>query len=122
MQTIGVNGPAGPNYTGPGGPTGNGFDFIVDPIILDATTQPGYSGNPLIQLDGSTLVDPDINGLTLRTNDSTIKGFIVHSFTDEGLEIDGSTGFGDNNILQNNWVLRIPHSTGLSRSGEQRII
>ncbi len=82
-----------------------GLPMITDPVILDATTQPGYSGTPLITLDGSATADNSgINGLVLRTNDSTIKGFIVHSFADEGIEIDGSTGFGDNNIIQNNWV------------------
>ena len=45
-----------------------------------------------------------INGIALRTNDSTVKGFVVHSFGDEGIEMDGSTGFGDNNTIQNNWV------------------
>ena len=74
--------------------------FITDPVILDATTQPGYSGTPLIQLDGSSATGATA-GLALLTNDSTIKGFIVHSFDDEGIEIGGS---GNNNIIQNNWI------------------
>jgi hypothetical protein len=74
-----------------------GLPVIEDPIILDATTQPGYSGTPLITLDGSaTPSSSGINGITLRTNDSTVKGFIVINFADEGIEMDGSTGFGDN--------------------------
>ncbi len=82
-----------------------GLPIIEDPIILDATTQPGYSGTPLITLDGSaTPPSSGINGITLRTNDSTVKGFIVINFADEGIEMDGSTGFGDNNTIQNNWV------------------
>jgi hypothetical protein len=82
-----------------------GLPVIEDPIILDATTQPGYSGTPLITLDGSaTPSSSGINGITLRTNDSTVKGFIVINFADEGIEMDGSTGFGDNNTIQNNWV------------------
>ena len=82
-----------------------GLPIITDSVILDATTQPGYGGTPLITLDGSaTPASSGINGITLRANNSTVKGFIVINFADEGIEIDGSTGFGDNNIIQNNWV------------------
>ena len=80
-----------------------GLPAITDSIILDATIQPGYSGTPLITLDGSA-TGAGINGITLNTNDSTVKGLIVHSFGGEGIEIDGSTGFGDNNIIQNNCI------------------
>ena len=59
--------------------------WVGSPLILDATTQPGYAGSPLIQLDGS-LTTGSANGLTLRTNDSKIAGFILHSFADDGLE------------------------------------
>ncbi len=82
-----------------------GLPIITDSVILDATTQPGYSGTPLITLDGSaTPASSGINGINLRANDCTVKGFIVINFADEGIEMDGSTGFGDNNIIQNNWV------------------
>ena len=83
--------------------SGSGLPDIIDPLILDATTQPGYAGDPIIQIDGTSGAGASA-GLRLLTNDSTIKGFIVHSSVDEGLEIDGSTGFGDNNTIQNNWV------------------
>ena len=82
-----------------------GLPIITDSVILDATTQPGYSGTPLITLDGSAVpAASGINGITIRADDSTVKGFIVINFPDEGIEIDGSTGFGDNNTIQNNWV------------------
>src|SRR4051812_4743434 len=29
------------------------IDEIQNPVILDATTQPGYAGTPLIELDGA---------------------------------------------------------------------
>ncbi len=82
---------------------GSGLPDITDPLILDATTQSGYAGTPIIQIDGTAATGATA-GLRLLTNDSTIKGFIIHSSADEGLEIDGSTGFGDNNTLQNNWL------------------
>ena len=30
-----------------------GLPYLLDPVFLDATTQTGYSGNPVIELDGS---------------------------------------------------------------------
>ena len=83
----------------------DGLPYLLDQTILDATTQSGYSGDPIIELDGSlTPASSGINGISLRTSNSVVRGFIVHSFADEGIEIDGSTGFGDNNVIQNNWV------------------
>ena len=80
--------------------------YISDPVILDATTQPGYdsgTGRPVIEIDMSGTASATA-GLVLRTSDSTISGFAVHGSPDEGIEIDGSTGFGDNNTIENNWV------------------
>ena len=104
-------------YVDPDATPGNGDEYwrilptsflgyITDPVILDATTQLGYdagSGRPVIEIDGSSM-GSGTAGLVLRTNESTIRGFSVHSSPDEGIEIDGSTGFGDNNTIQNNWV------------------
>ena len=88
------------------------YPSISAPATLDATTQPGYTGDPIIQLDGTGAVGATA-GLAIVTDDSVIKGFIVHSFADEGLEIDGLPGLGDNNTLSNNWV-------GIDASGTVR--
>ncbi|MGI9350341.1 MAG: DUF4347 domain-containing protein, partial [Rhizobiaceae bacterium] len=86
----------------------SGLPYLLDQVNLDATTQPGYNvltGRPVVELDGSaTPGGSGINGIALRTDNSTVSGFAVHSFADEGMEIDGSTGFGDNNTFRNNWV------------------
>ena len=74
--------------------------------MLDATSQLGYDpadGNPVIEIDASGM-GSGTSILNLRTNDSTIKGFAVHGSPDEGIEMDGSTGFGDNNTIQGNWI------------------
>ncbi|WP_442510878.1 VCBS domain-containing protein [Novipirellula sp. SH528] len=86
-----------------------GLPIIVDAVNIDARTQPGYTSSPLITIDGSGATG-STGGLVLRTNDSTISGFAVINFPDEGIEIDGSTGYGDNNIIQYNYV-------GLTASG-----
>ncbi len=77
-----------------------GLPTITDAIVLDASTQ---GANQLITLDGTNAVN-STGGLVLRTNDSIIRGFNVINFPDEGIEIDGTTGFGDDNLIEDNWV------------------
>ncbi len=79
------------------------YPYLTDPVVIDARTQAEWAGDPVIQLDGTAAVGAS-GGLILRTHNSAIHGFIVHSFPDEGLEIDGWTGFGDDNVLTNNWI------------------
>ncbi len=90
----------------------SGYAAMTEPVDVDATTQPGYSGNPVIQLDGIGAIGSTA-GLLLHTSNSTIAGFIVHSFPDDGLEIAGVSGYGDNNTLVGNWV-------GLDAAGTAR--
>ena len=77
---------------------------ITDSILIDATSQRGYS-TPVIELDGTNATGATA-ALRLRTSDSTIRGFAVHSYGDEGFEIDGTTtaGVADNNLIEDNWV------------------
>lgn len=76
---------------------------ITETALLDGWSQTGFSSNPVIELDGS-LAAGSTAGLLLRGSDITIRGFMVHSFVDDGIELGGDNGFGDNNILHGNWV------------------
>jgi len=64
---------------------------ITDAVILDATTQPGYTLLPLIELDGS-LAGAGASGLWLRGGNSTVKGFAINRFSDSGITISGEGG------------------------------
>ncbi|NND03271.1 MAG: hypothetical protein HKN91_10830, partial [Acidimicrobiia bacterium] len=80
--------------------------IALNPVSLDARTQPGWSGDPVIELDISNATG-SVAGLVLWTDDSLIAGFAVHSSSDDGLEIDGTTAngdAGDRNVLRDNWV------------------
>ncbi len=48
---------------------------ITDPVIIDATTQPGYAGQPLIELSAGT----GANGLSITAGGSTVKGLSTAS-------------------------------------------
>ena len=92
------------NLTGPGPNTidfkipGTGVQTITTasalptatvPVTIDGTTQPGYSGKPLIVLDG-TGAGSDTNGLDLSAASSAIKGLAVDNFGGEGVVLGGS--------------------------------
>ena len=65
---------------------------ITNPVIIDATTQPGYTGTPLITIDGIDnqylASDPpfvpggpfDWVGLDITAGDTTVKGLIIQGF------------------------------------------
>lgn len=61
---------------------------LTQPVIFDATTQPGWSGSPLIELDGS-LAGPNANGIVVTGGFSTVSGFIINRY-----KTTGSGGYG----------------------------
>ncbi len=77
-----------------------GLPTITDAVVLDASTE---GANQLITLDGTNAVN-STGGIVLRNNTSIVRGFNVINLVDEGIEIDGFTGFGDNHLIENNWA------------------
>jgi hypothetical protein len=55
---------------------------IVSPLTIDGTTQPGYCGQPLIELYGS--LAGNANGLRIEAG-ATIKGLDINSFSGDGV-------------------------------------
>jgi CSLREA domain-containing protein len=91
-------------------PTGSPLPVITDPVTIDGTSQTGFDGSPLIELVGTTIsADGDSvqfeSGLTLNTDDSTIKGLVIRNFTTEGwgTGIDLRPG-ADNNRIEGNYL------------------
>ncbi|MDB9313625.1 S8 family serine peptidase [Spirulina sp. CS-785/01] len=85
---------------------------ITDAIILDATTQPGLTNKPMIELDGS-LAGNETHGLHIRAGDSTVKGFVINRFDRQGIYLDSA----DNNIIQGNYIGTDVTGTKLGRNG-----
>lgn len=69
---------------------------ISEPVILDATTQTGYSNQPLVSLDGSLLGGNVISGLTLGSSGVVIRGLAIGAFPKYGIEM-GTFG---SNVVQ----------------------
>jgi hypothetical protein len=61
---------------------------ITNPVTIDATSQPGYAGTPLIELDGSMV--PFANGFTIAADNSVVRGLDIIRFnTGVSLQGDG---------------------------------
>jgi hypothetical protein len=59
---------------------------ITNPVVIDGTTQPGYAGVPLIELNGSA-AGPSAIGVTIQGGNSTVKGLIINGFAQAGIEL-----------------------------------
>ncbi|MFO0953385.1 MAG: right-handed parallel beta-helix repeat-containing protein [Isosphaeraceae bacterium] len=66
---------------------------VVDrPANIDATTQPGYAGKPLVILNGSQVSNdglpiPDADALVLNAPNSAVRGLGIQSWTGDGVQI-----------------------------------
>jgi hypothetical protein len=75
------------------------FPTISDPIVLDATRQPGYAGVPVIELNGDG-AGGGVSGLTITAGSSTVRGLVINRFTVDGI----SLSTGGNNTVAGNYV------------------
>ena len=84
VQTIAVGNLTGPNPNTP-------LPTIMDPVIIDGTTQPGFVGTPIIELDG-TNAGPAGFGMSLDSSGSTIRGLVINRFPRAGINVGGIGG------------------------------
>ncbi len=70
---------------------------VTDSVVIDATTQPGYQGRPIVALDGSATQG---DGLTFNVGNSTVKGLDVGGFSGAGIHL--AAGSGD--LIQNSEI------------------
>jgi hypothetical protein len=72
---------------------------ITDPVVIDATTQAGYAGTPIVELRGD-LAGAGVSGLRLETGGNTLKGLAINRFAANGIFV--LTGGG--NTIQGNFL------------------
>jgi hypothetical protein len=70
---------------------------ITSPVIIDGASQPGYSGPPVIELDGSASGGAD--GLVILAGNSTVRGLALHGFA-TGIRLQSN----GNNVIQGNYI------------------
>src|SRR5262245_7924188 len=64
---------------------------ITYPVIIDGTTQPGFSGSPLIELDGTNA--GYACGLRLLASGCTVRGLVIENFDNAGIESDSGYNY-----------------------------
>jgi CSLREA domain-containing protein len=69
---------------------------LSDAVVIDGTTEPGYAGAPLVQLDGGGGAG---NGLRLAAGGSTVRGLAITGFGQAGILVSGA-----GNRIQGNYI------------------
>jgi hypothetical protein len=64
---------------------------LTTTVVVDGTSQPGYTGQPLIVLDGSA-AGLNADGLTVAAGGSTIKELAINGFGGAGIHLEGAGG------------------------------
>ena len=62
---------------------------ITDPVVIDATGQPGFGGVPLIRLDGAG-AGAGATGLLITAGSSTVRGLEITGWSNRGIELSGA--------------------------------
>jgi uncharacterized repeat protein (TIGR01451 family) len=110
----------GPHLIQPDAP----FVTLISTTI-DGTTQPGYAGTPLVQLDGLGLPASQTGHGLVLSNASAVRGLAIGRFPGIGIQAIG-TG---NNVVAGNFVgtdttgtVALPNSTGVRVVGSNNTI
>ena len=70
----------------------------IGPVTIDGTTQPGYAGRPLIELDGGD-AGAGADGLTLISGEKMVRGLAINRFGGNGIAILGAAGKVEGNYI-----------------------
>lgn len=103
-----------------------GLPGLGDHTILDATTQPGYAGSPLITLNGAGAGSAD--GIRISGTGATVRGLAITHFGGSGMLVmgKGSNTIAGNVITSNGAhgiLLQSPNNTvGGSTSADRNVI
>lgn len=74
---------------------------ITGPTIIDGTSQPGYAGQPIIEITGSSAGGVATDGLVLLAGDSTVRGLVINRWSGSGIISKDNIG---NNVFENNYI------------------
>ncbi|MFB2921046.1 S8 family serine peptidase [Aerosakkonema funiforme] len=72
---------------------------ITDAVVIDGTTQGGFVGKPIIELDGSN-AGSNTNGLTITAGNSTVRGMVINRFQLYGIALQTK----GNNLIEGNYI------------------
>lgn len=71
---------------------------ITARVIIDGTTQPGYAGKPIIEIEGSQAGNRA--GFVISAGFSTIRGLVINRFNGDGIFMFDTNG----NVIEDNFI------------------
>ena len=74
---------------------------ITDTLTIDGTSQAGFAGTPLIELDGTSAGNVlGTNGLRISASNTTVRGLVINRFVGDGIIISA----GANSFIAGNYI------------------
>ena len=95
-------------------PTTRNLPNIDQPVVIDATTQPGYAGTPLIEISGENA--GVVNGLVIAGGNSIVRGLAINRFPVSGIFV-ASPG----NVFEGNYIGTNTAGTAAAPNGDDGI-
>jgi CSLREA domain-containing protein len=75
-----------------------GLPAVAGDVSIDAASQPGYSGRPIVQVNGQLAPD-GTSGIVLASGISTVRGLAIYGFPSHGILVQsGGNGIESNYI------------------------
>ena len=71
---------------------------ITAPVVIDGTTQPGFSGTPIVELSGANVAG--VTGLTISAGNSTVRGLVINRWGVHGIYM----ATNGNNVIEGNYL------------------
>ncbi|MGP0069504.1 MAG: hypothetical protein ACLQGP_38640 [Isosphaeraceae bacterium] len=87
---------------------------LTNPVMIDGTTEPGYEGSPLVEIDGSGLSGTGNSGLILSGGGSTIQGLAIVGFSGAAVVLESGGG----NVVDGDYLGVTPDGTRAIPNGQ----
>jgi hypothetical protein len=85
----------GPHTISPASP----LPTITDPITISGSSQQGFSGSPIIELNGAS-AGSGADGLRITAGSSAVSGLVINRFSSDGIEMSSNGG----NRIEGNFI------------------
>jgi hypothetical protein len=72
---------------------------ISDPITINGSTQQGFAGAPIIELNGAG-AGSGVDGLKITAGSSVVSGLVINRFSSDGIELSGN----GSNFIEGNYI------------------
>jgi hypothetical protein len=86
------------------------FAWVEEPVVIDGSSQPGFSGQPLVEIDGEN-AGPLTDGFLIGTS-ATVQDLVINRFSGAGVALLylGSSAASDS-VVRGNFIGTDPTGT-----------